>query len=195
MRAALGILLIGLASLLLVQWWDWPPPPNWRASSAPANGQGEAVPLDVLDETIALDELRDREAYNEIIERPLFLPDRRPPDPDEDEEDQAPLDAEAVSIETLDLLAIIITPQLAKAWVRQGQATDHTEVRQGEEIAGWTVAEIRGDRLILERQDETGTLELRSYEAQPTSPQRTARQGPFSRPGPPKPPRPQPKRP
>ncbi|MBK1731814.1 hypothetical protein [Thiococcus pfennigii] len=175
---------IGLLGLLALQWSDWPPPPTWTQAppSAPAEPSG-----DLLAEFAPLvdqDAGEERSAYAEVVERPLFVPDRRPPEPEAAEGQTAVAD-EAGVLETLDLVAVIMTPDLTMAWVKAATDPKLLEVRAGEELAGWIVREIRSDRLALEYQGRTETLLLRTFPARPERaepPRRAGRPGSRLRP-------------
>jgi hypothetical protein len=179
--AACALILVGV---LYVQWRSWPPAPPQAAAAqqgnAPAAIPGDQVPAP---EDLLLPP-PPKEDYASIVERPLFLPDRRPP-PDEPEE-QEPTEPEAPSdLDGTDLTAVIITPAAVSAWVRPPKSKETERLRLGDDFQGWTVKTIEADRLVFERQGETNEVILRDYaHSPPTVPPRTpiTRRQPGNRP-------------
>jgi general secretion pathway protein N len=190
--------LVGLAALLAavvgLEWLDWPPklpqragpPPSASATSAGAKTAkpGEGVPP-----------LEDKDQYAVVMERPLFLPDRRP-SPEEPEEPEAKKPEVDPDLSKVSLTAVLITPKETSAWVKDPKEKELVRLHLGDELHGWTVKEILGDRLILVRQGETNTLVLRDYKNRPqpggTPPARAGRRPQrILRPHPPGVPRPQ----
>jgi hypothetical protein len=173
MKALWGAVLVTLVGVLIIQWWQWPPQPSWRLSE-PMPGAGAARADNAQSALLEdLDILRDRAAYAEVIERPLFMPDRRPPEPEETLEEEPEPVVELTPVDKLDLIAVIMTPDLTTAWVRVPDRPRPLKVRPGEDVAGWSAKEIRADRLVLERQGMSDTvLLLRNYSA-PSGPVQT----------------------
>lgn len=173
MKALWGVVLVSLVGVLIVQWWQWPPPASWRVSEATPGvvaDPGDHSESALLED---LDVLRDRTAYAEVTERPLFLPDRRPVELDESVDGAPESVVELTPVDKLDLIAVIITPDLTMAWVRVPDRHRPLKVRPGEDVAGWFAKEIRADRLVLERQGMSDTvLLLRNYSA-PSGPAKT----------------------
>jgi hypothetical protein len=156
----LGLVLV-LGTLLAIQWQSWapnaalPPPPVPQPAAAGDGGQG-ADPLDPF----AL-EPPPKSEYASVVERPLFLPERRPP-PDEPEEE--PVAEEPMTeLDGVDLTAVVITPAVVSAWVSGPQSKEVKRLRLGDDYLGWTVKTIEPARLVLERQGETDELPLRDY--------------------------------
>lgn len=189
MKAFLLFVVVALGGLLALQWVGWPPETP-GADTAPSAGDpvlaaGEAAnPLDLLQP------LADREEYAVVVERPLFTADRRPP-PDVPEE-AAPEPAADLSLDKVDLNAVLITPQESLAWVRDASSQEVRRVRPGEEVEGWAVRDILPDRVVLERQGDTNTLILRDYANMPPAAPRPQAPTP-SRPQPQSKAQPQPK--
>ncbi len=167
MRALFALLALSLAVVLVWQWRDWPPPPPGaaQADAAPpdgkASGQTEENPLDLLTP------LGEKDEYAEVTERPLFLPDRRPPTEEPPEKEPAPEPEQASDLARMDLNAVLITPAESSAWVRDPSKQELVRLRLGDDLAGWSVKEILADRLLVERQGETDTLILRDYKNMP----------------------------
>ncbi len=183
MKAVPWVALLVLAGILALQWHDWPPG-SLPALPSPDSDQVSAGPTPLAPDLLArVEAWEDKGAYAEVIERPLFLPDRRPPEEDAGQ-DQALTEVESASLDGLDLTAVIMTPDETVAWVLDQAKQGLVKLRTGEDVAGWKVQEIRKDRLLLERQGETNTLLLRIYSA-PSIPPRPQRQGPPRRSTPP----------
>ncbi|HYN79173.1 MAG TPA: hypothetical protein VES73_15430 [Lamprocystis sp. (in: g-proteobacteria)] len=185
-RGALLVLTLALAGLLVFQWRDWPRPlPTTGTSSAKpdtATVDGGAAP-DGPASRLALPE--SKETFASVAERPLFRPQRRPPDPPSVEPPAAPVPAEAGSLEGLDLSAVLISPGATMAWIKDPNAPDLKRLRPGDEHVGWSVKDILSDRLVLERQGETNELLLREFaKAQVTPPAGPTKAAPNAVPNP-----------
>ena len=166
MKPALVSAVLALGALLTLQWLGWPPDReatpsgDLGSSAAPAPAPAAESPLDLLSPP------EDIEEYAVVVERPLFLPDRRPPSEDEAAEEEAPIVDDA-ALKGLDLNAVIMTPGKVVAWVRNPAEKELQDLELGDEINGWNVKEIQADRLVLERQGQTDTLTLRDYQNMP----------------------------
>ncbi|WP_462329595.1 hypothetical protein [Thiohalocapsa halophila] len=162
MKPILLVLSLLLAGVLTWQWRGWGPEAGLTAPPpAPADAVGgvEVGPTDV--DPMAL-EPPPKEAYASVTERPLFLPERRPP-PDEPEDGPVIEDEPLPELDGVDLTAVVITPAVVSAWVRATDANELKRLRLGEDFQGWTVKTIEPARLVLERQGETNELPLRDY--------------------------------
>lgn len=164
MRVALSVLALLLAGVLASQWWGWSPgggvpgpPAVSTQSSAAEDRPGSTLP------DVSL-ELPPQEDYASVVERPLFLPERRPPAEEDEPEAPAP---ELTELDGTDLTAVVITPALVSAWVRGPNDQEVQRLRLGDDFLGWTVKTIEPDQLVLERQGETNRLLLRDYENAP----------------------------
>jgi general secretion pathway protein N len=180
LRWPLAAVAAVLAVLVGYEWLDWPPKlsqtaddGNKPSSEGVPNAKRPANPLDLVAS------LEDREQYAVIMERPLFLPDRRPP-ADEPDEPAAQTPEPDANLSRLDLSAVLIAPGETFAWVRDPTEKELLRLRPGDELKGWQVQQILDDRLVLERQGETDTLILRDYKNAPPPvplrPPRAARQ-------------------
>jgi hypothetical protein len=162
-RILLAGLVMGLGGLLYWQWADWPPPPPLGGEVARA--QAADVPATQVSDPIAdLKPLEDREEYAVVRDRPLFRPDRRPPKEEPTGAVEAP-PVEESDLGGFDLTGIIISPGVTTAWIKDPQQQTPVRLRPGETLAGWTVTEILGDRLVVERQGKSDTLYLRDFKA------------------------------
>ena len=167
MKALMALVVFALAAVLAWQWRDWPPT---EPGPAAAGSQLPAAELPSPPAEEAIDRFappKDKEEYVNVTERPLFLPDRRPPS-EEPEEEEAPADSEEPSdLARLDLNAILLTPSESLAWVRDLEKKDLIRLHPGDELKGWSVKEILADRVLLERQGKKDTLVLRDYKNMP----------------------------
>jgi len=163
----LALLALGLASVLVLQWNDWPPPAMVaQAPEAPMEVKPGAEP----DPLLALGPLEQVEDYAAIKDRPLFRPDRRPRVDDPADAEEPPPPEEAAKLDNMDVAGVLLSPGVAMAWVKDPSQPAPVRVRPGEVLAGWTVKDIQPDRLVLERQGATDTLPLRTFNAPWASP-------------------------
>lgn len=126
---ALGSTAIFFAALAA---WPWlfAPVPATRPLAAPTESPSAPTlaPLPPLT------------SFAAIVQRPLFLPSRRPP--------PGPTGTLGASIESrYRLVGIVATGPKKKAFVAEG--TRRLEIAQGDTLDGWTVGEIGQDRVRL----------------------------------------------
>lgn len=165
-KAVLAAVTLALGGLLYLQWRDWPPPlPAQRAPLPPGDTQA-ATRADPL---AGLSPLEDKEEYAAIKDRPLFRPDRRPHIEGPDAAAAAPPE-EATELNGMDLTGVLLSPTITTAWVKDPSRPAPVRLRPGDTLAGWTVKDIKADRLVLERQGKTDTLLLRDFNAPGASP-------------------------
>lgn len=158
------LLALMLGAVLFLQWQDWPRPLSRAGLDEPlAPGSGVLEQTD-QEAKHRLQPAVPKESYTSITERPMFRPDRRPP-PEQTElpAEEGPRPEETASIEGMDLNAVIITPTLATAWVKDPSQPKTRQLRVGDDLGGWAVQAILPDRVLLERQGERNTLILRDY--------------------------------
>lgn len=161
MRPALLFAVLLAGSLVAWQWRGWPPqvptpPPAGDVTDAAEAAAGVPEAEDLLSPPPPIED------YASIAERPLFLPDRRPP-PDEPEEDGEAPPTEETDLAGTDLVSVVITPAVVSAWIRKPQERGTIRLRLGDGYEGWTVQSIEPGELVLERQGEISRLELRDY--------------------------------
>ena len=176
MRLPLFILTVVLAAALGIEWLGWPPEPSQRTGNngqAPHSDQETKQPNNPMRLLVPLE---DKEQYAVIMERPLFLPDRRPPE-DEPEEPETKTPLPDPDLTGLKLTAVLITPLVRTAWVQDPKEKDLVEVRPGDSLGGWAVKQVLSDRLLLERQGQTDTLILRDYKNAPPTQARAPHAG------------------
>jgi hypothetical protein len=179
-RVALALMGVGLGALLAFQWRDWPPPPpgSQPVGDVPAVPGGAARPEP--DPLARLTPPEPREELAAVTDRPLFRPQRKPPEPEEQEPEAAPEPEEATDLAGFDLSAVVLTPGVTSAWVKTPGGMGLERLRLGDDLAGWAVKEIQADRLVLERQGERNELILRDFSQSPAAtpqPPRVVRPG------------------
>ena len=95
------------------------------------------------------------DTLSETVERPLFLPDRRPPTIDEAAEE-----SENAESGLFTLVGIIVSPTQRIALVKVSGSQDVLQLSEGQQANGWTVLQIRPEEVIFESNDKTETIEL-----------------------------------
>lgn len=140
-------LIVGLVGLLVNQWRN-PPPVD-----IPAPGSEGVAPGEVIIQP--LPELGPVEAFAVVNERPLFLPERRPPAPGV--EAPPPVEQDEFALQ-----GVMMLPGGSTAILRVINRNESVRLREGETLAGWTVIRIEAERVLLERGGgaETQTLPL-----------------------------------
>ena len=104
-------------------------------------------------------------ALTETVHRPLFSPDRRPPEP-------TPPTRPAVATTgggppTLNLSAVVLTDGDRVALVEDVGRGQLRRLREGEEIAGWRVESVEFEAVVLARGEARHRIALRRYQAAP----------------------------
>ena len=177
MRLLLVALALALVAVLALQWRGWPPQrvvavAESKVPQAEKLDSANHSPFDLLDSPV------DKEEYAVVIERPLFLPDRRPPTEEPAEQTDEPQQVTHTDLVRMDLTAVVITTDESRAWVRDSAKQELFKLRLGDDLAGWTVSAIHEDEVELQRQGETDALVLRDYKNHPppvVKPRRPAR--------------------
>ncbi|MBK5966609.1 hypothetical protein CCR95_21660 [Thiocystis minor] len=166
-----GMLTLALLALLILQWKDWPPPLSSAGLDETSAADEGTTGKPGQDPLANLKPPDDRDNFASIIERPLFRPDRKP-EPPPDESPPATADpGTSVELDTLDLSAVMLTPMIVSAWVKDPNQPNLRRLRIGDDLEGWSVRDILEDRVLLERQGEEYALILRDYsKATPTAP-------------------------
>lgn len=110
------------------------------------------------------------ESFSNILERPLFWASRRPPTdfPSAPKGDAAVVD--------FVLHGIVITSDERFAMFQQGSPSRLIRLNEGQELQGWTVRSILGDRVLLRNNDRL--LELRFVDRAPARDQSGASAAP-----------------
>ena len=174
MKPVLALIVLALSVLLYLEWRDWSPniPLPAVGPATVAVSSDDSVDSAQTDgDTPLVDDLLlpppSKEDYASVIERPLFLPDRRPP-PDEPDEEPEPEVEDLSDLAGTDLTTVVITPEIVSAWVRSPTQRETVRLRIGDDYEGWTVKTIEPDKLTLERQGETNEVILRDYANAPS---------------------------
>jgi general secretion pathway protein N len=168
-RGVLAAVALALAGTLFMQWHDWPPslspdeiPGHDPVATADAGKQDGNLPT-----TATLPETK--ETYASISERPLFRPQRKPEPPQTEQSEKPPVVENDGSLEGLDLSAVVISPRVTSAWIKDPSTPALKRLRLGDEQAGWSVKSILADRIVFERQGETNELILQDFTQSPPS--------------------------
>jgi hypothetical protein len=162
-KPLLAALALVLGGILALQWHSWSPSPALPAVDASEPPEVEtAADAPALDVDGVLLDAPQKEEYASVVERPLFLPERRPP-PDEPEAEPLAEEVPLTELDGVDLSAVVITPSVVFASVRGPQDPEPKRLRLGDDYLGWTVKTIEPGRLVLERQGESNEIHLRDY--------------------------------
>ena len=100
------------------------------------------------------------ERFAAALDRPLFSPDRRPP---EGEPSAGVVEDRALSAT---LQGILFATSGSVALLTAVGESSQVQVSEGDLFLGWRLLEIHPDNVVFERDEETVTLEL-IYKAQP----------------------------
>lgn len=106
-----------------------------------------------------------KDDYATVIDRPLFLSSRRPP------EEEAPAEISGpevppppeIPLENFDLNAVIITPAGGVAWITTPSEPKPLKVQIGDELEGWKVKQISKDEIEMEGRSGSDRLVLRNF--------------------------------
>ena len=186
-KAAALLVTLALAGVLVMQWRDWPRPlspvavPGTEADAAADRGAVTGALPTTPGPSAA------KETYAGVAERPLFRPQRKPAPPQAAEPPPETAVTPDGSLEGVDLNAILISPAVTSAWIKDPSAPELKRLRLGDEQAGWSVKEILADRVVFERQGERNELLLRDFAQAPVAPPTApvpARPSPAGRPNP-----------
>jgi general secretion pathway protein N len=158
-----GALLLTLVLVLFFQWKDWPPGPSRVGLDEPRSADVGVTLDSELNPAEHLTPSDPKDAHASVIDRPLFRPERRPPDPELASQEGTTEPDLATSLEGMDLSAVIITPSLVSAWVMDPSQPRPRRLRIGDDLEGWSVQTILPDRVLLERQGVQDALILRDY--------------------------------
>ena len=169
-RVVLAVVTLALAGTLFMQWHDWPQSLSPDATPGPTSVEStDAGQRDgSLPATATLPEAK--ETYASVSERPLFRPQRKPEPPQSEQPETQPAAQNDGSLEGLDLSAVVISPRVTSAWIRDPSIPEQLKrLRLGDEQAGWSVKSILADRIVFERQGETNDLILMDFTQPPPS--------------------------
>jgi hypothetical protein len=124
----------------------------------PRLGQLPGVPFPPASPVAELDvekfPIRRLNQYDEIVERPLFLASRRPPE----EREEAPQSRTAE--EELRLLGVLLAPQRIVALLQVDSSGKTARLEVGEKANGWQLETISARSVSLRRGDRVKNLQL-----------------------------------
>ncbi|MCK5356238.1 MAG: hypothetical protein KAJ63_14055 [Methyloprofundus sp.] len=107
---------------------------------------------------------RSLEEYSELVERPLFFNERRPIVPGEGAEEEPEVAKKALKEISLKLIGIINIPGSVYALFQDSKAkpdeNKFKRLKQGGNVNGWTLKEIKPDRVIISSGKDTEEILL-----------------------------------
>ena len=118
------------------------------------------------DETISIAPvytLSEPEAFDDLSERPLFLASRRPPEPVPEKKKPSKPRQQVTRQPKFALSAIVRERNRWIAFVGTVGKAPAVEVEVGSVVAGWEVARIDADGVVLQKGKQRIELTLRSY--------------------------------
>lgn len=115
------------------------------------------------------------DTFSATIERPLFSESRRPVEPSAAEEQREPSPKRTqLEQEELILGAIILANKTRFALLRDPKNGNWIRVEKGGEVGGWSLEEIRSDRVILNNNGKQAEIQLWRFETPSLQPTRRA---------------------
>jgi len=132
----------------------------------------------------ALRALPSLESLDATRKRPLFFEGRHYPVPPPEPEQAASAgkpgpkrEPAGTGVDALKLSAIVIVDNERVALIREGGAAASRQVRVGDSIGGWTLAEVRHDSVLMRREGQSEAIKLWTFEPIPAPARRSARPG------------------
>ena len=110
------------------------------------------------------------ERFSETLARPLFYEARQPPDPRVANGFDPQARSESISSEDPILSAIVLSSDERFVLVKDPGKQDLRRVQKGEEVAGWSLDEIRNDSVLLRKDDRTKVVSLWQFQPPPQQP-------------------------
>jgi general secretion pathway protein N len=156
-QAVLMVLCLCLA-VIIYEELDRPLLESSANASAARAGPSAAPPKPVA--SFSMPALRD---YTEVTARPLFVQSRRPPP----QASRGP----PMQVSAFTLVGIIVSDHSSYALVEFGQPPKLTRIREGQDLAGWTVEEILPTKVVLRHSDIRE--DIKPKDRPPRTPQRT----------------------
>lgn len=127
-------------------------------SRMPRIAPGPAAASPTLPEPLPEFQLPPLSDFTATVERPLFLPERRPQEPDEDIVAAAP--AQTIPLRVV-VKGIVLSDAGHFALVHREGSTETLQLAVRDTIDGWSVKEIMADAVIFERDEESLQIELK----------------------------------
>ena len=142
---------------------------QWRTSKiadlqqireTPVTGSVQPVPaVDLTLPSVA--------TFEQLVERPLFMSSRRPPEPDDEPEPEPePLPDKPPQSLKASLSSIMITEDRRMALVRDLSSNKTVRLQVGSTLSGWKVRAIDNDQVIFSQNNKTQILPLRIFDKQ-----------------------------
>ena len=137
------LLVLLCGGLCLSVWNQWDTPTEIDPPPPPQGGAGAPPPLPEVAPFVP----PMIEDFTEFIERPLFRPDRRPPEPPED----APIEIAPAEVPAGEfvLVGVVITASEQLALIQQAGAGELLRLSVGGVVNGWSVQSIEPDRVFF----------------------------------------------
>ncbi|MCP5420415.1 MAG: hypothetical protein H6970_01415 [Gammaproteobacteria bacterium] len=136
-------------------------PPQLTLPALSAADKNPAPADTTIGEPVAAFAAPPLEEYADIVERPLFLESRRPPDPSQEETVEAgPATGAANDELTFLLQGVMLTPRSMMALLRIEQQNKVLRLRMGDTFDDWHVDAIRADGVSLRAGDRVVDVPL-----------------------------------
>jgi general secretion pathway protein N len=101
--------------------------------------------------------------FGETVERPLFMVDRRPVEPDQEDSEPAVAKGE-LRRPDVTLVGVVITPARRRALLQEKRGGNVLYLEPGMAVDDWKVKSVEPDRVVLATAGQTEELELRTFE-------------------------------
>jgi hypothetical protein len=150
---AIGGLLVScflVASLLILKWFN-PPSPDDNIPLPNKNVSDFEI------EPVQPFQVAPLNNYRNIVERPLFLTERRPP---EEAPEETPISESPVGDEDLVLLGVVLTPDTNMALLQVDQRGQVARLRVGEKVNGWELQSVEANQVNLHNGEKELDLPL-----------------------------------
>lgn len=165
-KAIVTLLIVSCLALAGVIALEWLNPPQLDTALAPRADAPAAIAMPELP-TLEPATMAPLTQYQDIVERPLFLEGRRPPEPD------APavvVQAPPVVEDTaFTLVGVLITPEATQALLKVDETGKVHRIKVGEQLESWRLEAIAADSVILRRDTQTKSLQLIRNQKKPTA--------------------------
>lgn len=157
--ATSGRILLAAANLALIAilLWELDHPPG----GSPLPPVAPVSPAHTVEPTLPTSHPAPRTRYRAIVERPLFEPSRRPPQPALPVTAAAPPAREPTQYR---LSAVVIHGEHRTAIFQRRSSGETVPVAEGERLETWTLASLHADRATLTKDGQEITLQLRPHE-------------------------------
>jgi general secretion pathway protein N len=133
---------------------------RWRR--LPASPKVRTAVSVTLPEPLPAFGLAPLDAFAETTSRPLFMPTRKPPSPEEVVQVE-PVRAEALLNVTVS--GLVMVAEKSFALVQRQGSSEILRLGAGDTIDGWQVISVLSDRVVFQREEKTQEVELRDQTA------------------------------